>query len=285
MTDRVWITDVAPRDGLQNESAQVPAQAKIDLINALAKAGVPEIEATAFVSPKWVPQLADAAEVMAGIERVEGVVYSALVPNVQGLDRALEAGVDKVCVFTAASEAFSQQNTNASIAETLERFAAVFARCAKEGMPIRAYVSTIVACPHAGPIEPAAVVDVVEQLLELGPCEIDLGDTIGAARPDDIDALLAAVGRVVPVEALVLHLHDSAGTAIACARRALDLGVRRFDASCGGLGGCPYAPGAPGNLSTSDLLELCSSNGYDTGIDASAIADAAQAIRFNLSRA
>jgi len=285
MTDRVWITDVAARDGLQNESAHVPTQAKVDLINALANAGVPEVEATAFVSPKWIPQLADAAEVMAGIERVEGVVYSALVPNVQGLERAIEAGVDKVSVFTAASEAFTQRNTNATIAETLERFAGVFARCATESLPIRAYVSTVVACPHAGSIKPAAVVEVVEQLLELGPCEIDLGDTIGAAQPDDIEALLEAVGRVVPVDSLVLHLHDSTGTAIACAQRALDLGVRRFDASCGGLGGCPYAPGAPGNLSTSTLLELCSRTGYDTGIDATAMADAAQAIRLKLSPA
>jgi hydroxymethylglutaryl-CoA lyase len=283
VTDRIVVTDVGPRDGLQNEDVQVATQAKIDLIQALAAAGVPHIEATAFVHPRWVPQLADATEVLQGIDRIPGTVYSALVPNVEGLERALAAGVDKVSVFTAASETFSRTNTNASIDRTLERFTGVFELCAARSLPIRAYVSTAVRCPFEGDISPSAVAGVVERLLAMGPCEIDLGDTIGVANPDDIDALLDAVGSMVPVDALVLHLHDTNGGALHCVRRAIERGVRRFDAACAGLGGCPYAPGAPGNLATEALLGLCAELGLQTGIDAQGVAAAGRAIRSQLN--
>ena len=285
MTDCIVVTDVGPRDGLQNEAVQVPTRAKIDLIQALAAAGVPEVETTAFVHPEWVPQLADAADVLQGIDRKNGTVYSALVPNLEGLNRAIAVGVDKVSVFTAASETFARTNTNASIAQTLERFAPVFQTCAAQGLPVRAYVSTAVRCPFEGEVAPAAVAHVVEQLLAMGPCEIDLGDTIGVASPADIDALLDAVADVVAMDSLVLHLHDTKGGALACVRQAMERGVRRFDAACGGLGGCPYAPGAPGNLSTEALLELCAALGLETGIDASAVAQAGRAIREQLNPA
>jgi hydroxymethylglutaryl-CoA lyase len=282
--DRVWITDVGPRDGLQNESIPVLAADKVALINALADAGVTEIEATAFVRASWVPQLADATQVMQGIVRHPGTTYTVLVPNEQGLARAIEAQADKVAVFTAASETFSQRNTNASVSETLDRFTPVFAQCLEVGLPIRAYVSTAVACPYEGVIAPKAVAAVVTRLLALGPCEIDLGDTIGAATPTDIDALLDAVGDMVPVDELVLHLHDTGGQALACAQRAIERGVRRFDSACGGLGGCPYAPGAPGNVSTSSLIRHCTSMGLKTGIDANAIDAAAERIAKVLGR-
>lgn len=277
--DRIWITDVGPRDGLQNESIPVSTAAKIALVNALSAAGLSEIEATAFVRASWVPQLADATQVMHGITRRQGTLYTVLVPNERGLDRAMETNPDKVAVFTAASETFSQRNTNASIDETLVRFAPVFERCSAAGLPVRAYVSTAVACPYEGAVAPAAVATLVERLLDLGPCEIDLGDTIGAAGPDDIDALLDAVAGTVQLPELVLHLHDTGGHALACAQRAIDRGVRRFDAACAGLGGCPFAPGAPGNLSTSSLVRHCEATGLKTGIDVDAVDAAAHAIR------
>ncbi|MCH2136677.1 MAG: hydroxymethylglutaryl-CoA lyase [Phycisphaerales bacterium] len=271
MAERIELTEVGPRDGLQNEPTAISSADKIALIDALADAGLKAIEATAFVRPDRIPQLADAEAVMAGISRRRDVCYSVLVPNERGLDRALPSMPDAVAVFTAASETFSQRNTNASIEQTLERFAPVFDRCREERLPLRAYVSTAVACPYEGPVDPAAVAQVVARLLELGPCEIDLGDTIGAAAPNDIEALLEAVSRLVTVDELVLHLHDTGGRAIDCARRAIELGVRRFDAACGGLGGCPYAPGAPGNVSTGDLVELCDALGFETGVDGDAV--------------
>ncbi len=284
MPEFVRITDVGPRDGLQNEATPVPTAAKVALIDALAGAGLPEVEATAFVRSDLIPQLADAAEVMSTIERRPSTVYSTLVPNERGFDAAVTAGTDKVAVFTAASETFSQRNTNTSIEGTLHRFAPVFARCDAQDIPLRAYVSTVVACPYDGPIDPVAVANVVEQLLAMGPCEIDLGDTIGAAKPDDIERLLEAVTPLVQMDQLVLHLHDTGGLALACAERALHLGVRHFDASCGGLGGCPFAPGAPGNISTVALAKLCASMGFETGIDTTAVADAATTVRSLLNR-
>ncbi|MCH2152217.1 MAG: hydroxymethylglutaryl-CoA lyase [Phycisphaerales bacterium] len=284
LPDSIMITEVGPRDGLQNEPEQVPVQEKIDFINQLSACGFPEIEATAFVSPRWVPQLADAAEVLAGIQRVEGVAYSALVPNIEGWERAQDANVDKISVFTAASETFSKRNTNATIEETLNRFQPVVHAAREAGCPVRAYVSCAVACPFEGKIAPAQVKGVVDHLLDLGVTEIDLGDTIGMATPSDMDALVEVVADRVPPEKLVLHLHDTRGTALACCYRAMQLGVRRFDASCGGLGGCPYAPGATGNLATEDLLFLARGLGIPAGVDASGVLQASAMMERSLDR-
>ena len=284
LPDRIMVTEVGPRDGLQNEPEQVSVQDKIRFIDQLSASGFSEIEATAFVSPRWVPQLSDAIEVLSGITRAEGVTYSALVPNMEGWQRAADVGVDKISVFTAASETFSKRNTNATIAETLARFEPVIHAARESGCPVRAYVSCAVACPFEGMVRPAQVKAVVAPLLDLGVTEIDLGDTIGMATPHDIDALVEAVADQVAAEDLVLHLHDTRGTALACCYRALQLGVKRFDASCGGLGGCPYAPGATGNLATEDLLFLTRGLGIETGIDASRVNQAASMMERSLDR-
>ncbi len=278
MTARIHITDVGPRDGLQNEPGVVAAAAKVRFIEQLAAAGVREIECTSFVSPKWVPQLADAESVLAGITRSANVVYSALVPNEQGLERALKANVNKVCVFAAASETFSRKNTNGSIAEVLARLAPVVKRALAANVPVRAYVSCAVACPYEGPVAPSAVRDVVRQFLDMGDVEIDLGETIGVAAPTDIEALYAGLDGVLSPGDSVLHLHDTHGTALACAYRAYQLGVRSFDASAGGLGGCPYAPGAAGNLATEDLVYMFERMGVPTGINLAGVVEASRAI-------
>jgi hydroxymethylglutaryl-CoA lyase len=275
---RVRLTEVGPRDGLQNEPGIVPLDAKCALVDALSKSGVPEVETGSFVRPDVIPQLADSSALFEAISRDPGVVYSALVPNVRGLERAIEARVDKVAVFTSASEGFARANVNASIAETLERFRPVVIEAHAAGRPVRGYVSCVIACPHDGPVEPAQVRVVCEQLLELGIDELDLGDTIGAGRPADIEALLAGLDGVVAPSELVLHLHDTSGTALECAERALALGVRQFDSACGGLGGCPFAPGSPGNIATEDLVRLCDRLGYDTGISLREVGAAAEVI-------
>ena len=280
----ISITEVGPRDGLQNESAIVPVDSKVAFIDRLSDSGVREIEATACVSPKWVPQLADASEVLQLITRRPGVSYSALVPNIEGWQRASDSGIDKVAVFTAASETFSRKNTNASIAETLARFEPVVRAAHDSQCPVRAYVSCVVVCPYEGRIAPGQVRSVVDALLEIGVDEIDLGDTIGKAVPEDMDALIEAIDGCVPLEELVLHLHDTSGSALPCCLRAMELGIRRFDASCGGLGGCPYAPGASGNLSTCELLELCEDRGIETGIDRAVMQAASLEIRNVLDR-
>ncbi|MDG2424632.1 MAG: hydroxymethylglutaryl-CoA lyase [Phycisphaerales bacterium] len=280
----ITITEVGPRDGLQNEPETVPVDAKVAFIDLLSNCGLKEIEATACVSPKWVPQLADAAEVLRRIQRRPGVIYSALIPNLEGWKRASDCGVDKIAVFTAASEEFSQKNTNASIAETLRRFEPVIAAAHENECPVRAYVSCVVACPYEGRIMPDQVRSVVDSLLSIGVDEIDLGDTIGKAIPADIDALVDSIGDAVPVEELVLHLHDTDGSALPCCLRAMEHGIRHFDASCGGLGGCPYAPGASGNLSTGDLLDLCLDQGIETGIDREQMRAAALGIETVLGR-
>ncbi len=280
----VRITEVGPRDGLQNEKLPIPAAAKIAFVDALSAAGFPEIEVSSFVSPKWVPQLGDAAEVFAGIARREGTIYSALVPNERGMVAALEARAQKVAVFAAASEEFSQRNTGAPIAQVLERFVPVVALARGAGIPVRGYISCVVRCPYAGPTAPAAVRSVAQQLLALGVDEIDLGDTIGVAQPDDIARLYEGLAPVLAPGATTLHLHDTNGRAIDNARRALEMGVRSFDASAGGLGGCPFAPGAQGNVSTSALLGLLAELGYETRIDAAAVARATSPI-FQLLRA
>ena len=280
----VRITEVGPRDGLQNEQGVVSVDAKVAFIDALSHAGLPEIEVTSFVSPKWVPQLADASEVLGRIQRRPGTVYSALVPNEKGLERALEARVDKIAVFTAASESFARKNINASVRESIERFRPVVEAARRAGLPVRGYVSCVVACPFEGPIAPAAVAEVSRALLAVGVDEIDLGDTIGVAVPGDIDRLLAAHAGVVPVERITMHLHDTRGTALACAWRAIELGVTSFDASCGGLGGCPYAPGATGNAATEELVYACEGSSRSTGVDLQALLAAGRCIESALGR-
>ena len=275
----VDLCEVGPRDGLQNEKRFVATTDKLHYIDLLARAGFREIEATSFVSPKWVPQLADAEEVLpAAIAAHPGTLFSVLVPNERGLERALACGARKVSVFTAASEGFARRNINATIAESIERFRPVVARARAAGVPVRGYVSCAVACPFDGPVAPEAVRETCARLAEVGVDELDLGDTIGVAHPDEIERMLAACAEVRPMEQLVLHLHDTHGRALACAGRALDLGVRRFDGSTGGIGGCPYAPGATGNVATERLAELCEARGFATGVDRGQLAEAARFI-------
>ncbi len=264
------IIEVGPRDGLQNEPATVPTERKVAFIDALGATGVSEIEVSSFVSPKWVPQLADAEEVFKKIRRVKGVIYSALVPNEKGLERAKAAGVDKIAVFTAASETFNQKNINATIAESIERFRPVVKAA---GVPVRAYVSTAFWCPYEGKIAPAAVVDVVRQLIVLGVNEISIGDTIGKATPADVRELLnALLPSPVP---LALHFHDTYKHAVENAVAAwLEFGIDAFDSSAGGLGGCPYAPGAAGNVATEDLVYLLDGMGIKTGVSLDALLEA-----------
>ena len=281
----IRVTEVGPRDGLQNESVIVPAADKIAFINRLSRSSPAEIEVSSFVSPEWVPQLADAEAVFAGITRAPGIVYSALVPNEHGLGRALAAGADKVAHFTAASESFCHRNTNASIDETFGRLAPIVAGAHAAGIAVGGYISCVVSCPYEGPTDPKQVRDVAARLLDAGVDEIDLGETIGAAVPDDIERLYEGLDGVVQPAETTLHLHDTRGTALACAGAAIRIGVRRFDASCGGLGGCPYAPGAAGNLATEDLVYFCDRMGYGTGMDLSSLFEAARFVSGVLGRA
>jgi hydroxymethylglutaryl-CoA lyase len=275
----VEICEVGPRDGLQNEPRIVSVDDKVRFVDLLGRAGFREIEVTSFVSPKWVPQLADAAEVLARIAPRAGTVHSALVPNEKGLERALACGVRKVAVFTSASEGFARRNINATVAESIGRFAPVVARAREAGVAVRAYVSCVVACPYDGPVAPAAVAETCRRMADLGVDELDLGDTVGVATPDAIAAVIEASAAVRPVGELVLHLHDTTGRAIECADRALAMGVRRFDASVAGIGGCPYAPGASGNVATERLDALCRALGYETSLDLEALAEAGRFIR------
>jgi hydroxymethylglutaryl-CoA lyase len=275
---RVRITEVGPRDGLQNERRPVPTDRKVAFVDALSRAGFPEIEVSSFVNPARVPQLADAAEVFARIERRSGTVYSALVPNERGLDAALAARVDKVAVFAAASEGFSRANTGASIADVLDRLAPVVRRARSLGLPVRGYVSCIVRCPYDGPVAPGQVRDACERILDLGVTEVDLGETLGVAQPDDIRRVLGALGERLPPSAVTLHVHDTNGQGVANALAALEMGVRSFDSSAGGLGGCPFAPGARGNVSTDALVQAVEGAGYSTGVDRAALALATASI-------
>lgn len=264
----VRVTEVGPRDGLQNEGTPIPTDVKVAFVRALVAAGLREIEVSSFVRPDRVPQLADAAEVFARLGPApEGVIYMALVPNERGLVRALEAKVGKVAVFTAATESFNRRNVNASIAESIERFRPVVVGAKRAGLPVRGYVSTAFFCPYEGRTSPQATADVAQRLLDLGCDEIDLGDTIGAATPPDVAAVLARVLARVAVERLVLHFHDTRGTALVNVVEGLRHGVAAFDASAGGIGGCPYAPGATGNLATEDLVYLLDGLGIATGVD------------------
>lgn len=282
---RIRVTEVGPRDGLQTESAVIPTEAKVAFVNALGGSGADEIEVSGFVHPQWVPQLADAADVFRQLERTAGVVYSALVPNEKGLDRALDAGVDKIAVFTAASETFSRKNVNASIAESIDRFRPVLTRAQAESLPVRGYVSTAFHCPYEGKVDPDQVVPVVEQLLELGVDEVSIGDTIGKASPPEVRALLDTLMARLAPDQLVLHFHDTYGIAIANALAAWeDYGIARFDSSAGGLGGCPFAPGAAGNVATEDLVYALQASGADVTVDGASLVNAARGIEPHLSR-
>ena len=279
-TDRaVRIVEVGPRDGLQNEEAIVPADAKVAFIEALAATGLQVVEATSFVSPRAIPQLADADEVFPRIRRLPGVRYPALVPNLRGLERAAAAGVDAVAVFTAASEAFTQRNIGMSIDGSLAAFAPVLARAAGAGWWRRGYVSTAFGCPYSGDVVTEAVVDVSVALMDLGCDEISIGDTIGVAHPDDVRRVVGALLARIPAERLALHLHDTYGRALENVEAGLELGIRIFDASAGGTGGCPYAPGAPGNLATESLVGLLDRLGYEHGVDAEGVVRAAAEVR------
>jgi hydroxymethylglutaryl-CoA lyase len=281
----IQLIEVGPRDGLQNERGTVPTDIKVAFVNALSRAGLPEIEVSSFVSPKRIPQLADAAEVFRQLDRVPGVVYSALVPNEQGLDRALEANVDKIAVFTAASETFNLKNIQATIAESLERFRPVIARARALKLPVRAYISTAFHCPYEGKIAPSLVTPVVEQLLGVGVDEIVLSDTVGQAVPREVRELLDAVLPRVARGDVALHFHDTYGTGIANVLAGWEYGVFRFDASAGGLGGCPYAPGASGNVATEDLIYALQQSGAALSIDLTKVIQASQLITSYLGKA
>ena len=275
MAERVEIFEVGPRDGLQNEAARIAARDKVALVDCLSVAGFSRIEVASFVSPKRVPQMAGSGEVLHGIRRAPGVRYAALTPNLRGLDDALEAGADEVAVFGSASEGFSKANINATIDESLARFAPVLEAAGAVGLRVRGYVSCVVACPYDGPVAPAQVARVAARLWELGCYEISLGDTIGQARPEEVDAMLAAVGEVVPPDRVAGHFHDTSGRALDNVEAALAHGVRVFDAAVGGLGGCPFAPGAAGNVATEKVHERLIGLGYETGLDADVLARAA----------
>lgn len=263
----VKIVEVGPRDGLQNEKSIVPTAVKIEFINRLAQAGLQTIEATSFVSPKWIPQLADAEEVFKGIEKQPGVSYPVLVPNEKGLQRALAAGAQEISIFTAASETFNQKNINCSIAESIERFKPVMALAAKHGVRVRGYISTVIGCPYEGPIAPEAVAYVAKELAALGCYEVSLGDTIGVGTPIKAQRMLTAVAGVVPMEKLAVHFHDTYGQALANIYACLELGATVVDSSTAGLGGCPYAKGTTGNVATEDVLFMLDGMGVETGVD------------------
>ncbi|NVP56388.1 hydroxymethylglutaryl-CoA lyase [Mycoplana rhizolycopersici] len=279
MVDFVEIVEMAARDGLQNEKRIIPAAEKVALIDRLSACGFRRIEATSFVSPKWVPQLADGAEVMANIKRRPGVRYAALVPNLKGYEAARTAGADEVAIFVSASEGFSRANINCSIAESLERLKPVAEQALADGIALRGYVSCVVACPYDGPTPPGAVADVAQRLLALGCHEVSLGDTIGSGRPLEIAAMLSAVLAVAPPGQLAGHYHDTSGRALDNIRVSLDMGLRVFDASAGGLGGCPYAPGAKGNVDTRAVAALLEDLGYSTGLDLLQLSEAADFAR------
>lgn len=268
MSDKfVKIFEVGPRDGLQNEEDIIPTDEKIELIDALSDLGFKNIEATAFVSPKWVPQMADSSDVMAGINRNPNVRYSALTPNLQGFEKALDAKVDEVAVFASASETFSQKNINCSIAESLERFVPLMERARHHNIPVRGYVSCVVGCPYEGEIKPQAVADVANALMELGCYEVSLGDTIGVGTPQSTTLMLKAVQADIDPSKLAGHYHDTKGVALDNVKASLDMGLRVFDSAIGGLGGCPYAPGAKGNVSTLALVQMLEASGWSTGLD------------------
>lgn len=281
---RVKLVEVGPRDGLQNEKQTVPASVKIELIGRLGAAGLSVIESGAFVSPKWVPQMADTADVLAGIDRRAGVTYPVLVPNEKGMEGAIAAGVGEIAVFAAASESFSQKNINCTIAESFDRFAPVMDMARANNIRVRGYVSCVAGCPYEGAIAPDAVADVAAKLFDMGCYEISLGDTIGVGTPIVTATMLRAVMARVPVEKLALHCHNTYGQALANIYTGLEMGVAVFDSSVGGLGGCPYAKGASGNVATEDVLYMLNGMGIETGVDINAVVDTAWFISNHLGR-
>ncbi|MBI1774960.1 MAG: hydroxymethylglutaryl-CoA lyase [Proteobacteria bacterium] len=282
--NRVKLVEVGPRDGLQNEAKAVPASIKIELIERLGESGLRVIEAGAFVSATWVPQMADTAQVLAGLRRRPGVSYPVLVPNDKGLEAALAAGVEEIAIFGAASESFSKRNINCSIAESLERFQPVAALAQERGIRVRGYVSCALGCPYEGAIAPGAVADVSQRLYELGCYEISLGDTIGVGTPAMAEAMLIAVAGRVPIDRLGVHFHDTYGQALANILAALALGVGVVDSAVSGLGGCPYAPGASGNVASEDVLYMLDGLGIETGVDLEKLAAAGRFISEYLGR-
>ena len=276
--DTVKIVEVGPRDGLQNEKVTVSAEVKVDFITALADAGLRVIEAGAFVSPKWVPQMADTAEVYRDIPKDPGVEFPVLVPNMRGLDRAIEAGVKSIAIFTAASETFNQRNINMTIDGSFENYAPVVARARAEGIRIRGYVSTAFGCPYEGDVAPEKVLEVCARLLDLGCYEVSVGDTIGVGTPMQVQGVIGMLLQVIPASRLAMHFHDTRGTALANTLSALEMGIATFDASAGGLGGCPYAPGASGNLATEDLVYMLDSMAIETGVDLNRLVQASAKI-------
>ncbi|MCA8884274.1 MAG: hydroxymethylglutaryl-CoA lyase [Rhodobacteraceae bacterium] len=279
MADHVTLFEMGPRDGLQNEAAQIATADKIALVDRLSACGFSRIEVTSFVSPKWVPQMADAAEVLAGIARAPGVSYAALTPNLRGFEAALAAGADEVAVFASASEGFSRANINCSIAESLTRFEPLLQAAKAADLPVRGYVSCVTDCPFDGPTPPASVARVAADLVAMGCYEISLGDTIGAGTPKTVAAMLDTVLGVLPAARLAGHFHDTGGRALDNILVGLSAGLRVFDAAVGGLGGCPYAPGARGNVATEAVVALLQDHGYHTGIDAGRLKDAADFAR------
>jgi len=283
--ERVTVVEVGPRDGLQNEKGFVPTEAKVEFVEALAGAGLPVVETTAFVSPRAIPQLADSAEVFSRVRKKPGTRYPVLVPNERGMARALAAGAREIALFTAATDTFNVRNTNATVEESFARFAPVVALARTEGVRVRGYVSTVFGCPYEGRVEPSKAVAVALRLFAAGCEEVSLGDTIGVAVPSqvaDVVGRLRAAGA--DVSRLALHMHDTRGTALANVVEGLREGVRVFDSSAGGLGGCPYAPGAAGNLATEDLLYLLHGMGYETGVDLARVAEATRALAESIGR-
>ncbi|SFL12808.1 hydroxymethylglutaryl-CoA lyase [Pseudovibrio ascidiaceicola] len=267
MSKKLNIFEMGPRDGLQNEKTLIPTANKIELINRLSECGFEKIETSSFVSPKWVPQMADAGEVFAGITRKPGIRYTALTPNIKGYERAKASGADEVAVFASASEGFSQKNINCSIEESFERFAPIVDAAKADGIPVRGYVSCIVECPYDGPTPVQNVAMVSERLLQMGCYEVSLGDTIGAATPETTEAMLEAVLKVIPAEQLAGHFHDTKDLALANIMSSIKMGLRTFDSAIGGLGGCPYAPGAKGNVSTLAVAKMAKLLDYDSGLN------------------
>ena len=281
---RVKMVEVGPRDGLQNEPGSVPADVKVALIDRLSDAGLPAVEAGSFVSPKWVPQMADTAEVMARIRRKPGVAYPVLVPNMKGLEGALAAKAEEIAIFGAATEAFSKRNINCSIAESLERFEPVCRAALDHGMRVRGYMSVVLGCPYEGEVKPEAVATVSQRLYDMGCYEISLGDTIGTGTPAKAQRMIEVVAKKIPVEKLAGHFHDTYGQALANILAVMEMGVATFDSSVAGLGGCPYAKGATGNVASEDVLYMLGGLGIETGVDMGKLLDAAEFICAQLKR-
>lgn len=284
MSDHVTMVEVGPRDGLQNEKRNLDAPVKIELIERLAGCGLPVVEAGSFVSPRWVPQMADSEAVLTGIERLPGTRYPVLVPNMAGFERAIAAGATEIAVFTAASESFSKRNTNCSIGESLERLGPVVERARTDGLRVRGYVSCVLGCPYEGEVETSAVTGVCAALANMGVDEVSLGDTIGVGTPAVANMLVKAVSGIVPVERLAVHFHDTYGQALANILACLDAGIRMIDSSVAGLGGCPYANGATGNVATEDVVYMLHGLGLGTGIDLEALAQTGDWISKQLQR-